>query len=57
MESCNAVYNPMVPGSKLDIDEGGERVDETFYKQIIGSLMYITITRPDLQFAVSLLSR
>ncbi|CAA7062104.1 unnamed protein product [Microthlaspi erraticum] len=57
MEDCNAVYNPMVPGSKLDMDEEGERVDETFYKQIIGSLMYITTTRPDLQFSVSLLSR
>lgn len=57
MDKCNAVCNPMVPGSKIDMDDGGERVDETFYKQIIGSLMYITTTRPDLQFAVSLLSR
>ncbi|WZY75710.1 hypothetical protein YC2023_022094 [Brassica napus] len=56
-ENCNSVSNPMVPGSKMDMDEGGERVDETFYKQIIGSLMYITNTRPGLQFSVSLLSR
>lgn len=57
MENCNAVCNPMVPGNKLDMDIDGERVDETYYKQIIGSLMYITTTRPDLQFSVSLLSR
>jgi hypothetical protein len=57
MENCNAVCNPMVPGNKLDMDVDGERVDETYYKQIIGSLMYITTTRPDLQFSVSLLSR
>ena len=57
MENCNSVRNPMVPGSKIDADDGEERVDETFYKQIIGSLMYITNTRPDLQFSVSLLSR
>lgn len=57
MEECNPVRNPLVPGSKLDLDEGGERVDETLYKQIVGSLIYITNTRPDLQFAVSLLSR
>ena len=57
MEDCNGVRNPMVSGSKVDMDENGERIDETFYKQIIGSLMYITTTRPDLQFAVSLLSR
>lgn len=57
MDGCNAVCNPMVPGSKIDSDEKGELVNETLYKQMIGSLMYITNTRPDLQFAVSLLSR
>lgn len=56
-ENYNSVCNPIVPGSKLDLDDGGELVDETFYKQIIGSLMYIRIRRPDLQFSVSLLSR
>lgn len=57
MEECNSVRNLLVPGSKLNMDEDGERVDETLYKQIVGSLMYITNTRPDLQFSVSLLSR
>lgn len=57
MENCNSVRSPMVPGNKLSLDEDGELVDETFYKQIIGSLIYITTTRPDLQFSVSLLSR
>lgn len=57
MEGCNAVCNPMVPGNKLEMDREGEPVDEILYKQIIGSLMYITTTRPDLQFSVSLLSR
>ncbi|KAL0844254.1 hypothetical protein Bca101_017500 [Brassica carinata] len=57
MENCNSVICPMVPGSKVDLDEGGEPVDETLYKQIIGSLMYITTTRPDLQFSVIMLSR
>lgn len=57
MENCNSVNSPMAPGNKLDLDEEGERVDETFYKQIVGNLMYITTTRPDLQFSVSHLSR
>lgn len=57
MEDCNSVFNPMAPGNKMDIDEDGEQIDETLYKQIIGSLMYITTTRPDIQFPVSLLSR
>lgn len=57
MEESNSVRNPMVPGTKLSLNEEGEPVDETLYKQIIGSLMYLTTTRPDLQFSVSLLSR
>ncbi|XP_019091070.1 PREDICTED: uncharacterized protein LOC109128681 [Camelina sativa] len=57
MEKCNVVYNPMVPRSKLDVDEEGEKVDDTLYKQIIGSLMYLTTTRPNMQFTISLLSR
>lgn len=35
MENCNSVFNPMVSGSKLDMDEGGEQIDVTFYKQIV----------------------
>lgn len=32
-------------------------MDETYFKQIVGSLMYLTATRPDLMFIVSLISR
>lgn len=57
MEDSNAVKNPIVPGTKLRKDEGGVRVDETKFKQMVGSLMYLTVTRPDLMFGVSLISR
>lgn len=57
MEESNSVMSPIVPGFKMCKDEGGVKVDETFYKQIVGSLMYITATRPDLMFVVSLISR
>jgi transposase InsO family protein len=57
MEDSNAVKNPIVPGTKLRKDEGGVRVDETQFKQVVGSLMYLTVTRPDLMFGVSLISR
>lgn len=53
----NAVKNPIVPGPKLSKEGEGGKVDATLYKQLIGSLMYITSTRPDLMFAVCLLSR
>ncbi|PRQ43601.1 putative RNA-directed DNA polymerase [Rosa chinensis] len=57
MEDSNGVMNPIVPGVKLGRDGGGVRVNETYFKQIVGSLMYITASRPDLMFVVSLISR
>jgi len=47
----------MVPGFKLTKDEGGVEADSTVYKKMVGSLMYLTTTRPDLMFIVSLISR
>jgi hypothetical protein len=57
MDQCNPVKNPVVPGHKLNKDEDGVRIDSTLYKQIVGSLMYLTATRPDITFVVSLISR
>ncbi|KAL8123001.1 hypothetical protein AgCh_011103 [Apium graveolens] len=57
MEGSNSVRNPIVPGSKLSKDEAGVKVDETYFKQIVGCLMYITTTRPYLTFVVSLIAR
>ncbi|KAG5232745.1 Retrovirus-related polyprotein from transposon [Salix suchowensis] len=57
MENCNPVQNPIVPGTKLRKNVAGEKVNSTLYKQIVGSLMYLTATRPDTMFVVSLISR
>ena len=57
MEDCNFVCNPIVPGNKLTKNEGGKSVDATYFKQIIGSLMYLLATRPDLAYSVCLLAR
>lgn len=57
MWESNAVKNPIVPGTKLQRDENGERVDETLFKQLVGSLMYLTVTRLDLMYGVCLISR
>jgi len=43
-------------GLKINKDEEGEKVNSTLFKQIIGSLMYLTTTRPDIKYAVSLIS-
>ncbi|CAL8176432.1 unnamed protein product [Prunus armeniaca] len=53
----NPVLNPIVLGCKLLRDEDGVKVDSTIYKQIMGSLMYLTTIRPDMKFVVSLISR
>ena len=56
MENINSVHNPIVPGCKLSKDENGVHVDETLFKQMVGCLMYLTTTRLDLMFAISLIS-
>ncbi|CAJ2660326.1 unnamed protein product [Trifolium pratense] len=57
MENCNAVSSPIVPGCKLMKNETGKASDEKRYKQIVGSLMYLLATRPDLAFSVCLVAR
>ncbi|RDX68373.1 putative mitochondrial protein, partial [Mucuna pruriens] len=57
MDRINSVHNPIVPGVKLTKDESGVKVDKTYYKQIVESLMYLTSTRPDMMSVVNLISR
>ena len=40
----NPVQNPIVPREKLQKDEDGMIIDSTYYKQIVGSLMYLIAT-------------
>jgi len=57
MNNSNSIHNPIVPSYKLMKDEDGVKVDKTYYKQVVGSIMYLTATRPDMMFVVSLISR
>ncbi|GAA0183716.1 transmembrane signal receptor [Lithospermum erythrorhizon] len=57
MENCNSICNPIAPGAKIDKDTDGDAVDDTLFKQIVDSLMYLTATRPDLMYVTSLISR
>ena len=57
MMDSNEVSNPMVTGSKVIKDSDGVPVDETHFKQIVGSLIYLTATRPDMMFSTSIISR
>ncbi|CAJ2658384.1 unnamed protein product [Trifolium pratense] len=57
MMDCNKVCSPIVTGCKLVKDENGKATDATTYKQMIGCLMYLLATRPDMTFAVCLAAR
>ncbi|GJZ61809.1 retrovirus-related pol polyprotein from transposon TNT 1-94, partial [Tanacetum coccineum] len=55
--TSDSVDTPMVEKSKLDKDLQGKPVDATLYRCMIGSLMYLTSSRPDLIYAVCLCAR
>ncbi|GJU88468.1 hypothetical protein Tco_1300891 [Tanacetum coccineum] len=54
MENCDTVPTPMVEQAKLKLDLVGKPVDYTNYRSMIGSLMYLTSSRPDIMFATRL---
>nr|GEV52342.1 retrovirus-related Pol polyprotein from transposon TNT 1-94 [Tanacetum cinerariifolium] len=56
-ESCDPVDTPMVEKSKLDEDKEGKAVDPLYYHGMIGTLLYLTASRPDLQFAICMYAR
>nr|GEV75898.1 retrovirus-related Pol polyprotein from transposon TNT 1-94 [Tanacetum cinerariifolium] len=51
-ESCDPVDTPMLEKFKLDKDKEGKVVDPSHYRGMIGTLLYLTASRPDLQFAI-----
>ncbi|GJV13854.1 retrovirus-related pol polyprotein from transposon TNT 1-94 [Tanacetum coccineum] len=57
MESSDPVDTPMVEKSKLDEDTQGKVVDPTHYRRMIGTLMYLTASRPYLTFVVCMCAR
>ncbi|GKA79467.1 retrovirus-related pol polyprotein from transposon TNT 1-94 [Tanacetum coccineum] len=54
LHSTDYVDTPMIENKKLDEDLQGKQVDATLYRGMIGSLMYLTASRPDLNYAVCL---
>ncbi|GJR47364.1 retrovirus-related pol polyprotein from transposon TNT 1-94 [Tanacetum coccineum] len=57
LHKSDPVDTPMVERTKLDEDLSGTPVDQTKYRSMIGSLMYLTASRPDLVFAVCMCAR
>lgn len=56
MGNYKRVVTLIAIGTKLNKDDHGSDIDPTLFKQLVGSLMYLTATRPDIMFGVSLIS-
>src|SRR6187551_1740660 len=54
MSDSKMMSTPMDTTATLDADEDGDPVDQKEYRSMIGSLLYLTATRPDIQFSVCL---
>nr|XP_016489172.1 PREDICTED: uncharacterized mitochondrial protein AtMg00810-like [Nicotiana tabacum] len=52
MSNAKAIGTPMSLSTTLDEDKNGKNIDETMYRGIIGSLLYLTASRPDIMFSV-----
>ncbi|CAL8083743.1 unnamed protein product [Prunus armeniaca] len=51
VENCKEVATPHAMNEKLSKEDGSEQADERVYRQIVGSLLYLIATRPDIMFA------
>ena len=57
LEEVKAKNTPMGSSIKLDMDGKGKSVDQTKYRGMIGSLLYLTASRPDIMYSVCLCAR
>jgi len=57
MEDCKDTATPIAINYLMDADEAGNQVDSTKFRGLIGSLLYLTASRPDIQFGVCLCAR
>ena len=57
MKDCKPSKTPFLSGVKLEEVDSSPMVNNTLYRQLIGCLLYLTHTRPDISYAVSVASR
>ena len=57
MQGCKPVDTPLPGGWRKEDATSAEVVDSTVYRQLVGSLMYLVNTRPDICYAVNQLSQ
>ncbi|KAK3033276.1 hypothetical protein RJ639_034350 [Escallonia herrerae] len=57
MLNCKLILTSMEPNAKMCAYEGKDFEEATMYGQLVGSLIYLTLTRPDISYAVGVMSR
>ena len=57
MMNCKTVPTPMNTNEKLQVDDGTGWVDEKLFRSMVGGLIYLTHTRPDIALSVGIVSR
>ena len=57
LESASSIRTPMSPNLKLTVDLLGKSVDHSLYRSMIGSLLYISASRPDISYNVGVCAR
>jgi len=57
MQDCKSISTPMASALSIEKDESGIEVDGKKYQGMIGSLLYLTTSRPDIMFSVCISAR
>src|SRR6266542_2507716 len=57
MENCKEIKTPMASNGQIEPDLQGKPVDQKLYRSMIGSLLYLTASRPDIIFSVCMGAR
>jgi len=57
MDDCKEAATPISTNCLMDADEARQQVDSTKYRGLISSLLYLTASRPDIQFGVCMCAR
>jgi hypothetical protein len=57
MNKAKSISTPMGTNGNLDSDASGNMVDQKLYRSMIGSLLYVTASRPDVMFSVCIHAR
>ncbi|KAJ9542449.1 LOW QUALITY PROTEIN: hypothetical protein OSB04_028955 [Centaurea solstitialis] len=57
LQGCRPSSFPMEPNLKLDKGEAEQKADNSLYRRMVGRLLYLQATRPDITYAVKVLSQ